>query len=116
MSEGPIALWNQLGAVVMAGLGVMALVSPRSASRFVSLEPAGTIGTSELRATYGGFFLGLGGFALATQEPAAFAAAGVAWLCASAGRLLSVALDASRSAKNLGGIAFEAAIGVLLLV
>jgi hypothetical protein len=113
---GPLGAWNQLGALLTAALGLMGLVAPRVASRFVSLEPAGRIGISELRATYGGLFLGLGGFALASQAPAAFAAAGVAWLCAGAGRLLSVLIDRSRDAKNVAGIAFELGIGALLLL
>ena len=112
--ELAFALGN-LGALATAGLGAMGLVRPRAAAAFTSMEPVGLVGVSEIRATYGGFFLLLGGYALASQEPAAFTAAGLAWLGAAGGRLVSVLVDRSTSAKNLGGIAFEAAIGLLLL-
>jgi len=103
------------GALVTMGLGLLGLVAPARASAFTSLAPVGLVGRSEIRATYGGFFLGLGAVCLATRAPEAFLAAGVAWLGAAAGRLVSVAVDASRSPKNLGGVAFEAAIGLALL-
>jgi hypothetical protein len=106
---------GNLGAAITAGLGVMGLVRPAAAAAFTSMAPVGKQGVSEIRATYGGFFLALGGYALATQNPVAFAAAGFAWLGAAGGRLASVALDRSVAPKNLAGIAFEAAIGLLLL-
>jgi len=37
------------------------------------------------------------------------------WLAAAAGRLLSVWIDQNMSAKNMGGVVFEASIGLLLL-
>ncbi len=106
---------NNAGAAATAGLGIMGLVWPHAAARFTNLEPQGRIGVSEIRATYGGLFLALGAWALWAQQPAAFTVAGVAWLGAAAGRLLSVAVDRSTEPKNLGGIVFEAAIGALLL-
>jgi hypothetical protein len=107
---------RELGAAITLALGVMALLKPDWAASFVNLRPAGLIGTSELRATYGGFFAALGGTALWLGSGAVYAALGWAWAGAAAGRLLSAAIDGSRSGKNLGGIAFEAAIAALLLV
>lgn len=106
---------HDLGAAVTASLGLMALVRPSAAAAFTSIRPAGTLGVSEIRATYGGFFLALGAFALWTQAPLAFRAAGVAWAGAAAGRLVSVFVDGSTSGKNAGGIVFEGAIAALLL-
>lgn len=103
------------GALATAGLGLLGLVAPARAAAFASLAPVGLVGRSEIRATYGGLFLGLGAVCLVTRAPEALLAAGVAWLGAAAGRLVSVAVDASRSPKNLGGVAFEAAIGLALL-
>lgn len=103
------------GATISAGLGLLGLINPTATSRFVNLTPQGKIGLSELRATYGGFFLALGGFAILSREPEVFIALGLAWAGAAAGRLLSVLLDRSFSAKNFGGIVFEAAIAWLLL-
>lgn len=108
-------LLNNAGAAITAGLGLMGLVRPSAAAAFTHLKPQGRIGVSEVRATYGGFFLALGAWALWTQLPAAFTVAGVAWLGAAAGRAISVVVDRSTEPKNLGGIVFEAAIGALLL-
>ncbi len=106
---------NNAGALITAGLGVMGLVRPSAASEFTSLEPRGKIGVSEIRATYGGFFLALGAWALYTQSEAAFTVAGVAWLGAAGGRVVSVVADRSLEPKNFGGIVFEAVIGLFLL-
>jgi hypothetical protein len=111
----PSELANSAGALVTAGLGVMALVSPPTAAAFTSMSPVGKLGVSEIRATYGGFFLALGAYALWSQHEAAYAAAGIAWSGAALGRVVSVFVDQSREAKNLGGIAFEGAIAMLLL-
>lgn len=105
----------QLGALLTLALGLMGLVRPDAASAFTNVQPVGVIGRSEIRATYGGFFLLLGATCLATQEPWAFTTVGLAWLGAAAGRLASVVLDESREAQNFGGIAFEGVIGLLLL-
>jgi len=106
---------NHAGALITAGLGVMAVVSPASAAAFTSMSPVGKLGVSEIRATYGGFFLALGAYAMWSQHEAAFAAAGIAWAGAALGRLVSVFADRSTEPKNLGGIAFEGAIAGLLL-
>ena len=109
-------LLHNAGALVTAGLGAMGLLRPWAAAAFTSMQPVGLLGVSEIRATYGGFFLALGAWALYAQAPAAFLAVGLAWLGAAAGRAVSVLADRSTSPKNLGGILFEAGIGALLLV
>lgn len=93
----------------------MGLLLPSKAASFANVQPIGTIGISEIRATYGGLFVALGLACAVTQHPGVFLAAGLAWVGAAVGRLVSVAVDGSRSPKNLGGIAFELAIGLLLL-
>lgn len=116
MTDVAVAHWLRLaGAAVTAGLGLMALAKPDRAASFTSIRPDGAVGVSEIRATYGGFFLALGGAALAWQDPAMFTATGLAWIGAAAGRSISVVVDRSTSPKNLGAIAFEGLIGALLL-
>ena len=106
---------HDLGAAVTASLGLMGLVRPDAAAAFTHVRPSGAVGVSEIRATYGGFFLALGAYALWTQAPLAFTTAGVAWAGAAAGRLVSVFVDRSTSATNAGGVVFEAAVAALLL-
>ena len=104
-----------IGACLTAALGIMGLFAPTTAARFIGLSPdeqdAGLVGKSELRATYGGFFCGLGIALLYFASDTAYVIAGIAWLSAAAGRMLSLFLDLSRSAKNIGGVLFEALIG-----
>ena len=63
---------NNLGSQITAGLGVMGLIRPRAAGAFTRIQPVGLLGISEIRATYGGFFLGLGAYALYAQATAVF--------------------------------------------
>lgn len=103
-----------LGASISLLLGLMAVVSPSAVEKFVSIQAIGKLGISEIRATYGGFFLGISIFALYTQEPLVFVSLGFAWLGASFIRLGTFILG-STSRKNTGGIVFEAIIGLLCL-
>ncbi len=104
-----------LGSVLTLGLGLLGLLRPDQAAAFTSMAPVGLVGRSEIRATYGGFFVALGACGLAMNQPAVWTVLGLAWLGAAAGRAFSAVVDASREAKNFGGIAFEAAIGLTLL-
>lgn len=82
----------------------------------MSVEPRGKTGISEVRATYGGLFLGMGLACLALQTQHAFAIAAACWFGAAVLRVVSYALDGSRSLKNLRAIGVEAGIGALLAV
>jgi len=103
------------GAAINVALGLNGLVRPYATADFTGVAPVGRTGLSEIRATYGGFFLALGLFVLASGSPVACRALGCGWLGAALGRLLSVVVDRSREPRNLGAVAFEAAIAALLL-
>ena len=103
------------GATATLLLGCLGLFAPARAATFTSISPIGRTGVSEIRATYGGLFAALGLACLITQSTPVFTTAGTAWVGAAAGRLWSVAIDGNHEPKNLGGIAFELAIGLLLL-
>ena len=113
MSMG--VLLNNLGALVTVLLGLLGLLLPARAAQFTGLEAQGAMGTSEIRATYGGFFLALGSYALYCQTPAIFLAAAIAWLGAAGGRVFSMLVDRNLSARNSCAVVFEAAIGIVLL-
>lgn len=53
-----------LGAFLTTVLGVLGAVAPARVARLVGIEPLGGFGLSEVRATYGGFFIALGGAAV----------------------------------------------------
>jgi hypothetical protein len=103
-----------LGALLTIALGLLGLLAPLHAARMVGLKPESHRGVSELRATYGGLFTGLGLACLVLQAPAAYAVAACAWLGAALARLVSMTVDRNPSWLNAGGVALECLIGVLL--
>ncbi|MEI6028888.1 MAG: DUF4345 family protein [Betaproteobacteria bacterium] len=107
-------VFGPLGAILTIALGLLGLLAPLLAGRMVGLKPEGPRGLSELRATYGGLFAGLGLACLVLQAPAAYAVAACAWLGAALARLASMALDRNPSWLNAGGLALEFVIGVLM--
>ncbi len=54
---------NLIGAILTTILGVGGLLKPLMVAKLVGLTPSAPHGISEVRATLGGFFIGLGGFA-----------------------------------------------------
>lgn len=97
-------------------LGVAAILFPKSIAAFVGIQPVAAEGISEIRATLGSFFLGLGATCLWLQSSDAFTVLGVASLGAAIVRLLSSFIDRSTSIKNIGGVFSEALLGVLFLL
>ncbi len=107
---------NLVGATFTCVLGLLGLLQPTVAARFTSIKPDGKTGLSEIRATYGGFFLTLGAYCLIVQADLAFSMLGLAWVGAAGGRVISIVVDQSREPRNLGGVLFEGLIGALLLL
>jgi len=106
---------SNLGAVVTAAIGCLGLLLPGTVSRVLGIRPEGPLGTSEFRATYGGFFICLGIGCLFAQSVPVFTVVGAAWCAAASARLISFAVDGSRSWHNLFGIGFEAGVGLSML-
>jgi len=96
-------------------LGIWGLVAPRKVAVLVGVTPGGALGLSEIRATYGGIFIGLGAACLWFQQSEVYVAVGLAWLLAAVSRVVSIFLDQASSSKNAGGVIVEAAIGSLLV-
>ena len=105
-----------IGAVLFVLLGIFGFIFPQLAAAFVGLKPISSEGISEMRATLGSFFLGLGVACLWLQSPVAFTTVGIASLIAATARLLSVFIDRSFSIKNIGGVFTEAILGAMLLL
>lgn len=107
---------NIIGAIATIGMGCLGLFAPHTASRVTGLTATNKTAFAEFRATFGGMFVVMGLIPLITNEPLAYLMAGLIWFGASAGRVVSIILDGGFSEpKNLGGVIFEAAFGVLLL-
>jgi len=95
-------------------MGLWAIASPSKIEAFVSIKGIGKEGVSEVRATYGGFFVGVAFCAMVTQTPAIFIALGCGWLSAAVVRLGTL-LFGFYTPKNVVGTMFEAAIGSLCI-
>ena len=109
-----LILIQQVGATLTLILGLFAIVSPASVERFVSIKASGKLGVSEIRATYGGFFLGIAIFALVSNDRSAYFALGFGWLMAAIVRFFTIVFG-SYSVKNMAGVVFELTIALLCL-
>ena len=111
-----LAITPNISAGFFVLLGIFGFTFPQIAAAFVGLKPITAEGISEMRATLGSFFLGLGVACLWLQSPVAFTTVGIASIIAAIARLLSLFIDRSFSIKNIGGVFTEAILGGMLLV
>ncbi len=113
------------GVVILTGL--LGLVNPLLAVRLYGLEVVEPRGISQVRASFGGLYLALGGMLLWAATPRASTAgnaAGRPYLraaallvgCVAVGRVLSIVIDATVTPLNLLFLAFELAVCVLSLL
>lgn len=115
-----VQIVNIVLGVLSIGFGAIALLAPRYAMEALKLQTAGDArdGMSELRAASGGAFVGLAlaGLAVGAASPFVWVMVGVHYLGAGAGRLLSILLDGSGSAKILFFFAVELAFGLWFVI
>lgn len=104
-----------IGAAVTVAFGLLGLLFPLTAAGLVGIEPKPGAGRSEVRATYGGLFVGVGLACLWLQSTEAFLVAGGAWLGAAVARAFAIVVEREPSAGNFGGLAVEAVVGGMLL-
>jgi len=93
-------------------LGVVAILLPQHIQTFVSIRAIGKEGSSEVRATYGGFFAGIAMYALYSQSLEVFLTIGAGWVSASIIRLISL-FKGAYSFKNMCAVFFEGGMGAL---
>lgn len=105
-----------LGAVISIAAGLLGLIWPRTVGRVIGIHIPGRLGLSEVRATYGGLFIGAGLAVVLVGSRDAALVLGAAWAGAFLARLVSFVIDQSRTRENLAGLAIEAAIALLLLL
>lgn len=110
-----------LAVLLMIGLALLALLSPALAARLLGLGLLEAHGLSEIRSSYGAFFLVMGGsllWALANRPKGApyVRLSGFLWAGAALGRLLSIFLDGAFLPANFLMLALELFIAVPLLL
>ena len=97
------------------GLGITAICVPTFIAEKVGIGTPDRPGRSEVRATYGGLFVGLGAACFWLQSPEDFLVAGVAWVAAAVARLLSMMVERDVLGRNWLGILVEGGTGGLFL-
>jgi hypothetical protein len=104
-----------MAALATVATGLLALVRPSAAYGFTGLSAAGPRGVSEIRAVFGGLFIGLGlaPFFLGT---AAYTMLGIGYLAIAAARMFSIVFDQSYAQSNWISLGIEVVLGVVLII
>lgn len=106
---------NIIFAVVTIGLGAVGWLAPKYTMETLNLTThTDTMGTSEIRASAGALFVGMGLGAMMIGTPTAFAMIGFCWLGAALGRLSSLVMDGQTRKKwGFFGCEIFVALGAL---
>ena len=120
-SVGPRDNWwmnamGYVGAGISIIAGCLGLIWPNQVSRTIGLHIPGRLGVSEVRATYGGLFIGAGLAVLLIASSDASLVLGAAWGGAFVARAISFAVGESRSRENVAGLAIEGLMAILLIL
>ncbi len=104
-----------IAALATAATGLLAFVKPSAAYGFTGLNAAGPRGVSEIRAVFGGLFIGLG-LAPLFLGATAYQMLGIGYLAIAAARIFSIVFDRSYAQSNLISLVIELVLGVILVV
>ncbi len=102
-------------ALATAATGLLALVKPSAAYGFTGLNAAGVRGVSEIRAVFGGLFIGLG-IAPFFFGAAAYTMLGIGYLAIAAARAFSIVFDKSYAQSNWISLGIEIILGLILII
>ncbi len=103
---------NIIFAVLSIGLGCFGWLAPRYTLGALDLTMGKTtMGASEIRASVGALFVGMGVGALLLGSPEAYVMLGFCWCGAAIGRLTSLILDGTSQKKWIYFIV-EAGVGI----
>jgi hypothetical protein len=105
-----------LGPLACLALGVAALLAPATFGARTGLAATGALGRSELRAVFGGVFIGLAAACLVLAVPAVYWAAAAAFAGGAAAKLLSAALERGVLPAALPGLVVDLAAAALFVL
>ena len=111
-----LSILKIVAAIGTLATGLLTLFWPHAAAQFVGLSPTGPRGTTEIRTTLGGTFIGLGMAPLLLGAPVAYQVLGIMYLEMAAIRLASLFIDRSQEQSNYISVALEIAFGVILVL
>ncbi len=104
-----------IAALATAATGLLALVKPTAVYGFTGLTANGVRGISEIRAVFGGLFIGLG-IAPLFLGAATYQMLGIGYLAIAAARTFSILFDKSTAQSNLISLGIEIVLGVILVI
>lgn len=106
---------NIIFALASIGLGIFGWLAPQYTMQTLNLTGnTDSMGISEVRASAGCLFVGMGLGALILGTPTGYAMLGFCWLGAAIGRLTSLVLDGTTRKKWIF-FGSEAAVGLITL-
>ena len=104
-----------LPAIACCLAGLAALVVPEEFARRTGLVAVGALGRSELRAVFGGVFVGIGLATLLVRTPDAHLVGGAAFLGGAAAKLLSAGLERGVLPAAVPGLLVDLVLGGLFV-
>jgi hypothetical protein len=105
-----------VGAIISIIAGCLGLIWPKQVSQTIGLQIPGRLGQSEVRATYGGLFIGAGLAVTLIASSDAALILGAAWAGAFIARAISFVIDKSRAKENVAGLVIEGVMAALLIL
>jgi uncharacterized membrane protein len=104
-----------IAALATAATGVLVFVKPAAAYGFTGLNANGVRGVSEIRAVFGGLFIGLG-LAPLFLGAVAYQMLGIGYLAIAAARTFSMVFDKSYAQSNIISLVIEIVFGLILFM
>ena len=108
--------FGYIGSFISVIAGCLGLIWPKQVSRIIGLQIPGRLGQSEVRATYGGLFIGAGVAVVLIASSDAALVLGAAWAGAFIARVISFVIDKSRTKENIAGLVIEGVMAALLIL
>lgn len=103
-------------SVVTVLLGLVAVLRLEPLGRWMGIGPLEPKGRSELRATYGAAFGGVGVAAAILHNESAYWVLASLWIARGVLRFLTAAMDSSWSTWVMSAVLFDAAMAITLVV
>jgi hypothetical protein len=110
-----VMILKVIAALATVAVGVLGLVQPTAVFGLTGLMAAGKRGISEIRASFGGLFIGLG-LAPLWLGPVAYQMLGIGYLALAAARLFAIFYDRTMERTNWINLAVEVVFGLILAV
>lgn len=111
-----LSILQIIAAVATIATGLLALLKPKSIDGFTGITATGPRGITEIRAIFGGLFIGLGAAALLLNNPTAYQMLGITYGAIAAVRIPAMFLDHSVENSNIISAVVEVVFAVILVL